>query len=133
MRSATGTKFGPAGSVVARTKSVMAFLAAPSFQDGSGPDCANAGPCQPASAAAAIRALSTARRFVRIFPLLQFHGCQADDDAAARKPGSHVTGRRSLIPFLASVQSTRLVVVELPRFFRHLQTRQKIGVARQCT
>ena len=43
MRSSGGTNFGLVRSVVACTKSRIACLAGPSFQDGSGSICANAG------------------------------------------------------------------------------------------
>ena len=42
MRSASGTNFGLAWSVVVRTNSFIADFAAPSFHEGSGSDCASA-------------------------------------------------------------------------------------------
>ncbi len=51
MRSGTGTKSGPPGVVTRATKSVIAFFAAPSFQDGSG-----SGAC--ATAASGVSAVS---------------------------------------------------------------------------
>src|SRR4029453_3246346 len=78
MRASGGTNFGPALSVVARTKSTIACLAGPSFHEGSGSVCACAWPQTSRAARSTIPWIVRCRIGSNTFRLLLAHcgpGC----------------------------------------------------------